>query len=42
MDLNSFDWGWMAEGNAFHQKAITFEIFEQKLYEKFFEGDIRD
>jgi FkbM family methyltransferase len=43
MDLNSFDWGWMAEGNAFHQKAITFEIFEQKLYEKFFEvkkGDL--
>jgi FkbM family methyltransferase len=33
----------MAEGDAFHQKAITFEIFEQKLYEKFFEvkeGDV--
>ena len=43
MDLNGFDWGWMAEGDAFHQKAITFEIFEQKLYEKFFEvkeGDV--
>jgi 16S rRNA A1518/A1519 N6-dimethyltransferase RsmA/KsgA/DIM1 with predicted DNA glycosylase/AP lyase activity len=43
MDLNGFDWGWMAEGDAFHQKAITFEIFEQNLYEKFFEvqkGDI--
>ena len=43
MDIKGFDWGWMAEGDAFHQKAITFEIFEQNLYEKFFEvqeGDI--
>jgi FkbM family methyltransferase len=43
MDIDGFDWGWMAEGDAFHQKAITFEIFEQNLYEKFFEvqeGDI--
>ena len=43
MDIKGFDWGWMAEGDAFHQKAITFEIFEQKAYERFFEvqeGDI--
>jgi FkbM family methyltransferase len=44
MDLNSFDWGWMAEGEGlFHKKAITDEIFEQKAYERFFEvqeGDI--
>ena len=44
MDLNSFDWGWMNEGEGlFHKNAITDEIFEQKAYERFFEvkeGDI--
>lgn len=47
MELEGFDWGWMAntedEMANFHRNSITKEIFEEKLYEKFTEvkeGDI--
>lgn len=47
MELEGFDWGWMAntedEMANFHRNSITREIFEEKLYEKFTEvkeGDI--
>ena len=44
MNIKGFDWGWMADGDGlFHKNAITDEIFEQKVYEKFFEvqeGDV--
>ena len=44
--LPKFDWGWMDNGNTngdFHKQAMFNEIFEQRLYEQFFEveeGDI--
>jgi autotransporter strand-loop-strand O-heptosyltransferase len=44
--LPKFDWGWMNSGDGlsdFHKSAMYNEIFEQRLYEKFFEveeGDI--
>lgn len=42
-NLENFDWGWMNDEGYFHKEAITSEIFENKLYEKFFgveENDI--
>jgi autotransporter strand-loop-strand O-heptosyltransferase len=44
--LGNFDWGWMdtnREGGEYHKYTMYNEIFEQRLYEKFFEveeGDI--
>jgi len=44
--IPKFDWGWMDNGNTngdFHKQAMFNEIFEQRLYEQFFEveeGDI--
>ena len=44
--LPNFDWGWMTNGDAngdYHKHAMYNEIFEQRLYEQFFEveeGDI--
>ena len=44
--LPKFDWGWMNNGGAngdYHKQAMYNEIFEQRLYEQFFEveeGDI--
>ena len=44
--LPNFDWGWMTNGDAngdYHKQAMYNEIFEQRLYEQFFEveeGDI--
>jgi len=44
--LPNFNWGWMNDGSAhgdYHKHAMYNEIFEQRLYEKFFEverGDI--
>lgn len=47
MNLEGFDWGWMANTENrmanFHRNAITKEIFIEKLYEKFSEvqeGDV--
>ena len=38
MNIDGFDWGWMAEGDGlFHKNSITDEIFKQKTYERFFE-----
>ena len=46
IDEVSFDWGWMNNGDDngnYHKHAMYNEIFEQRLYEQFFEveeGDI--
>ena len=44
MLLENFNWGWMDQsplGN-FHKKQITSEIFDQKVYERFFEVEEND
>ena len=43
MNLDNFDWGWMntPEGEH-HKELITFETFETKMYEKFFEVEEND
>jgi FkbM family methyltransferase len=42
--LKDFNWGWMnnSEEGLFHKQAITFEIFENRLYEQFFEVEEND
>jgi len=43
VNINNFDWGWMENDGTFHKEAITYEIFENRIYERFFsveEGDV--
>lgn len=44
MNLDNFDWGWMetSEEGLVHKQHITFETFEHKMYEKFFEVEPND
>jgi autotransporter strand-loop-strand O-heptosyltransferase len=43
--IPNFDWGWMNDGSSngnYHKKLMYNEIFEQKIYERFFEVDHSD
>lgn len=44
MNLENFDWGWMNQSNLgdFHKKQITSEIFNQNVYERFFQVENDD
>lgn len=43
-DINNFDWGWMNESDLghHHKNCIINEIFNQKVYERFFEVEEND
>ena len=43
MNLDNFDWGWMNTSEGEHHKdLITYETFETKMYERFFEVEEND
>jgi FkbM family methyltransferase len=44
-NLSDFDWGWMNSdepNSVFHRSAMTYEIFENQIYEKYFEVEKND